>query len=104
MLGLFAGYFRLAFALVGGALRAVLRCLAVAREMAWFAAVKAKAIIALFVVLRVGYWLCGRALPFALIVGVAIAPCAGRVLALAGLVRWCVTLLVCRHEVFDRFR
>ena len=102
MLGLFASHFRLAFALGVGVLRALSRCLAVTRKMTGFAAVEAKVIVALSVALWVGYRLCCRALPFALIV--AIVPCAGRILALAGLVRWRVTLLVCRHVVFDRFR
>ena len=103
-MGLLAGRFCLAFALVAGALRALSRCLAVARKMAWFAAVEAEAVVALFVALWVGDWLGGRALPFALVVAIAIAPCAGRILALAGLVWWRVTLLVCCHVIFDRFR
>ena len=104
MLELLASCFCFAFALVVDAFRALSRCLAVVRKMTWFATVEAKVIVALFVALWVGYRLSGRALPFALVVAIAIAPCAGRILALAGLVRWRITLLMCRHVVFDRFR
>ena len=100
MFGLLASSFRLAFALVVGTLRTLSWCLAVAREMTRFAAVEAKVIVALSVALWVGYRLGSWALPFAL---VTIAPGAGRVLALASLLRWRV-LLMCRHVVFDRFR
>ena len=100
----FLGGFCFAFTLVAGVLRALSQCLAVTRKIAWFAAVEAKAIVALFIALWVGYRLGGWALPFALIVAIAIAPCAGRVLTLADLMRWRVTMLVCRHVVLDRFR
>ena len=100
MFGLLASRFCLAFALVCGALHALSWCLAVARKMTWFSAIEAEFIIVLLVALWVGYWLCCGALPFAL--GVAIAPGAGRILALAGLLQWQV-LLVGRHIVFDRF-
>ena len=99
-MGLFAGCFRLAFALVVGALRALSRCLAVARKMTGLSAFEAEAIVALFVALWVGDWLCSQALPFALVV--AIVPGTGRILSLMGLLRWQV-LLVSHHIVLEGF-
>ena len=103
MFGLFAGCFRLAFALfvaVVGTLCALLWCHAVARKMTWFSTIEAEVIVALFIVLWVGYRVCRRALPFALVV--AIAPCTGRVLALVGLLLWRV-LLVGHHIILEGF-
>ena len=105
LLGLLVGSFHFAFALVlVGTLHAFSWCCAVTRPVAFLSTVETEAIIVLFVALWVGNWLCGQALPFALVVAIAIAPCAGRVLTLMGLLRWRVTLLVCRHVVLDRFR
>ena len=101
MLGLLGSCFHLAFALVlVGVLCALSWCCALVRPVAFLPAVEAEAIVALFIALWVGYWLCCRALSFALSVAIALGT--GRILALASLLWWQI-LLVSHHVVFKGF-